>query len=125
MDLMELHESYTSAKLRQWLQASRMAAALGIALVGGPAVIDADVLPSFAITSAICMYRRSLPGQREETGGADSISLDANSMLHMNLSQCSQPMVGFSARPLSNASAARLINTTSARRLATLHMFTF
>lgn len=37
------------------------------------------------------------------------------SVLHINLSQCSQPMVGFSARPLSRASAAGLLTASSRR----------
>lgn len=37
------------------------------------------------------------------------------SMLHINLSQCSQPIVGFSARPLSRASAAGLLAASSRR----------
>lgn len=49
----------------------------------------------------------------------------SQSILHMNLSQCSQPIVGFSARPLSNASAVGLIKTRSARRHTDLHIVTF
>lgn len=47
----------------------------------------------------------------------------SQSILHMNLSQCNQPMVGVSARPLSSASAAGLIETTSASRNVSLSMF--
>lgn len=47
------------------------------------------------------------------------------SILHMNLSQCNQPIVGFSARPLSSASTAGLIKPINARRHAALDMFAF
>lgn len=49
----------------------------------------------------------------------------SQSMLHMNLSQCSQPMVGFSARPLSSASAAGLIKLIITRRQAALLILDF
>lgn len=38
----------------------------------------------------------------------------SQSVLHMNLSQCNQPMVGVRARPLSRASAAGPIKKTRA-----------
>lgn len=49
----------------------------------------------------------------------------SQSILHMNLSQCSQPMVGVRARPLSKASAAGLVKLKTARRKTALHIFCF
>lgn len=49
----------------------------------------------------------------------------SQSILHKNLSQCNQPIVGVSASPLSNASAAGLTEETSARRNAALYIFIF
>lgn len=48
----------------------------------------------------------------------------SQSILHMNLSQCSQPMVGVRARPLSKASAAGLVKLKTARRKIALRIFT-
>lgn len=66
-----------------------------------------------------CLFRsRCLFGVAAVTSGSYLMQLSGSrwqSVLHMNLSQCNQPMVGFSARPLSSASAAGPMKATRPR----------
>lgn len=66
-----------------------------------------------------CLFRsHCFFGVAAVTSGSYLMQLSGSrrqSVLHMNLSQCNQPMVGFSARPLSSASAAGPMKATRPR----------
>lgn len=76
------------------------------------------------VIARLARNRRSDPGSPVVSYLMQLSGSLSQSVLHRNLSQCSQPIVGVSARPLSNASAAGLIKTTRARAHATMYILT-
>lgn len=85
---------------------------------GGAPVFLTKEKPDTAMISPECFFPSRLFGVVAVTSGSYLMQLSGSrrqSVLHMNLSQCNQPMVGFSARPLSSASAAGPINAARPR----------